>query len=85
MTLTLAPAVSFTVLETGKCLLDKEDFNLVKDMVEQAFTMVNLVSAGVNSDPMDKDAIWLLKQLFNVDEGSAAKAIVNRKLCYICL
>jgi len=53
-------------------------------MVEQAFTMANLVSASVKTTPFDPNASWLLKQLFNLgdSDASAAKTMVERKLHY---
>ncbi|RDL33023.1 uncharacterized protein BP5553_08462 [Venustampulla echinocandica] len=54
-----------------------DDYTLVKSMVEQAFTMVNIAMVEVNAQPMNKDATWLMKQLFNT-EGSAAQAMVNQ-------
>ncbi|KAI4862726.1 hypothetical protein F4820DRAFT_14861 [Hypoxylon rubiginosum] len=48
-------------------------------MVEQAFTMANLASASVKTEPIDANAAWLLQQLFNI-EGSAAKTMVELAL-----
>ncbi|KAI8630264.1 hypothetical protein F5Y19DRAFT_474652 [Xylariaceae sp. FL1651] len=53
-----------------------DDYQFVKDMVEQAFSMANIAVASVNTVPIDPEASRLLQQLFNI-QGSAAKTLVE--------
>ncbi|KAI0538386.1 hypothetical protein GGR58DRAFT_501220 [Xylaria digitata] len=52
------------------------DYQFVKDMVEQAFSMANIDLASVNTVPIDPDASWLLQELFNL-QGNAAKTLIE--------
>jgi len=46
--------------------------------------MVNIASAAVKTTPIDENASFLLKQLFDID-GSAAKTLVESKSYRIML
>ena len=64
--------------------MDADNYQLVKNIVDQAFTMANVAVASASTDPIDPNAAWLMKELFDA-EGTVAQDMINRRLCYIYL
>ncbi|KAI0513129.1 hypothetical protein F5B22DRAFT_273509 [Xylaria bambusicola] len=72
--LCVAGTVNSYMIDPESCAAD---YQFVKDMVEQAFSMAEIVLASVNTVPIDPHADQLFQQLFNY-HGNEGKAAVER-------